>query len=506
MFAERRFGTRYAPQAIAALALLARAVPGPRTIDDAYITFRYARNLLAGHGLVYNPGEAVLGTTTPLYAVLMAGLGRLAGGPAAPFPTLALAANAVAAACACWLLCRLGRQLEAPGAGLAAALLWAVAPMSVTFDIGGMETGLTVALILAAWALGLEGRWRLAALTAALALLARPDSLLAVAPLALERLRQVWRSNPSPWREALNEAVIGLAPLGLWAALAGAYYGNPLPHSIFAKVAAYRLPPEAGLVRLLQHYSTPFLGHLTFGIPWIGVGLVLYPILFLLGALATLRRRPDAWPVFLYPWLYLATFAAANPLIFRWYLAPPLPAYFLGIFLGFRRVSQDLRRPWLLGAGVAVALALTLRGWTLHPDHGPDRPAPEMAYIRLELLYQEVAEWLRPRLEADDLLAAGDVGALGYYTGARILDTVGLVSPQALRYYPAPEEAYVINYAIPADLVLDLQPDYLVVLEAYVRNTLLQDPRFAAAYQEIDRRGTDIYGSRGLLVFRRKAP
>ncbi len=29
--------------------------------DDAYITFRYADNLLAGESLVFNPGERVLG-------------------------------------------------------------------------------------------------------------------------------------------------------------------------------------------------------------------------------------------------------------------------------------------------------------------------------------------------------------------------------------------------------------------------------------------------------------
>ncbi len=37
----------------------------PNTVDDAYTTFRYARNLVNGLGFVYNPGEHVLGTTTP---------------------------------------------------------------------------------------------------------------------------------------------------------------------------------------------------------------------------------------------------------------------------------------------------------------------------------------------------------------------------------------------------------------------------------------------------------
>jgi arabinofuranosyltransferase len=53
------------------LALLARLLAGPRTIDDAYITFRYARNLAEGSGFVYNPGQLALGITTSLYTLLM---------------------------------------------------------------------------------------------------------------------------------------------------------------------------------------------------------------------------------------------------------------------------------------------------------------------------------------------------------------------------------------------------------------------------------------------------
>jgi hypothetical protein len=45
--------------------------------DDPFITFRYAQNLRAGLGFVYNPGERVLSTTTPLYTLLLAGLSFL---------------------------------------------------------------------------------------------------------------------------------------------------------------------------------------------------------------------------------------------------------------------------------------------------------------------------------------------------------------------------------------------------------------------------------------------
>ncbi|MEW6744895.1 MAG: hypothetical protein AB1486_19240 [Planctomycetota bacterium] len=38
--------------------------------DDAFITFQYSKQLARGSGFVFNPGERVLGTTTPLFALL----------------------------------------------------------------------------------------------------------------------------------------------------------------------------------------------------------------------------------------------------------------------------------------------------------------------------------------------------------------------------------------------------------------------------------------------------
>lgn len=46
-------------------------------IDDAPITYRYADNIVQGNGFVYNPGERVLGTSTPLYTLILASLGFL---------------------------------------------------------------------------------------------------------------------------------------------------------------------------------------------------------------------------------------------------------------------------------------------------------------------------------------------------------------------------------------------------------------------------------------------
>ncbi|MBN2555342.1 MAG: hypothetical protein JXA97_05330 [Anaerolineales bacterium] len=494
---------------IATVALAARLIPGPRIIDDAYITFRYARNLLGGYGFVYNPGEWVLGTTTPLYALLLSGFGFFFGGIQAPFPEIAWFLNACCDAIACALLFLLGNRVQRPGAGLSAALLWAIAPMSVTFAIGGMETSLFILLMLASFYFYSLDQTSLLAVSSALSILTRPDALLFVLPVYFERIRRALptrRSSRSPLRIKRKEIFLLGLPLAAWGVIAWDLYGSPVPHSIAAKVAAYQLPAEAALVRLLQHYATPFLAHITFGNGWIAVGLILFPTLFFIAVRRALRADFALWPIFFFPIGYFLAYAVANPLIFRWYLAPPLPILFLGIFLGVAEIGRDLRFRPLLPIFFAAALSLTLNGWKLHPDHGPDRPAPDMAYIKLELLYQEAASVLIPLLEPGDLLAAGDIGALGYDTDAVMLDTLGLISPQSVGYYPLPDSDYVINVAMPSDLLLEEQPMFLVALEVYGRRTFLQDESFLNMYDCIQNLPSDIYGSDGMLIFERSHP
>jgi hypothetical protein len=504
--------------ALCLLALAVRALAGPRTIDDAYITFRYARNLAQGLGFVYNPGQQVLGTTTPLYTLTMA-LAYLTG--LLDLPLVALTINALADAATVALLYALGRHFS--GSRLLAAALglaWALSPMSVTFAVGGMETSVVIFFLVASFAAYTAGHSRLSAAAMALAVLTRPDALIAALLLFADMaLRPLLTQRHAPWPERLRrlpwtEAAIFLGLLAPWLLFATAYFGSPLPQSIQAKVRAYHLDQFSALIRFLQHYATPFFEHEVLGRFWPAVGLPLYLALYLVGGLRLLRRSGRALPMFLYPLLYAAVFAAANPLIFRWYLAPPLPFYFLGILVGLHGLLLGLARRLggerlTAGAGLLVillVLPLSLNAYTLHPDHGPDRPAPEMAWFKLELLYQQAAELVRPHLQPGDTIAAGDIGAVGWYSGAPILDTVGLISPEAASYYPLDPSALVITYAIAPDLIRDRQPEYLITLEVYVRKTLLPAAWFQEEYEILTKIETDIYGSDGMLVFHLTQP
>ena len=500
---------------LAGLALILRIVAGARTIDDAYITFRYARNLAEGLGFVYNPGQRVLGTTTPLYTALMSGswlLGQRA------LPSVALVLNSLAdggtVALLYWLGQRLsGSRVVAVGVGLA----WAVSPMSVTFAGGGMETSLVILFLVASFATYVAGRSRFSAGLMALAVMTRPDALIAAGLLFADMvLRPLLARDGSslsdrirrlPWAEAAIFGVI-LAP---WVLFATAYFGSPLPQSVQAKVRAYHLEPFQALIRLVQHVSTPFFEHEVLGQYWPAVGFPLYAVLYVAGGLGQVRRQGRSLPHVLYPLAYVAVFSAANPLIFRWYLAPLLPCYLMGIIVGLHGILSNLAQKldrerlgeWATGVVVALLLLSSLNAYTLAPDHGLDRPAPEMAWYKLELLYRQAAELVKARLEPGDVVAAGDIGAVGWFTGAPVLDTLGLISPEAVPYYPLDPSALVISYAMSPDLIRDLQPEYIITLEVYVRNTLLPAGWFAEHYRLLRKLEADVYGSDGMLVFER---
>ena len=78
-----------------ALALVAIARDSwPWIADDAFISLRYAENLLAGHGLCWNPGERVEGYSNLSWVLSSAVLMALGVDPITAVRALALASSA----------------------------------------------------------------------------------------------------------------------------------------------------------------------------------------------------------------------------------------------------------------------------------------------------------------------------------------------------------------------------------------------------------------------------
>ena len=448
--------------------LLFQALPGPRPLDDASITYRYARNLSYGNGLVYNPGEYIQGSTTPLYTLLLALLGSLLGAAAIPVGSfvLALAADVINT----WLLFRIARRLLRHDlAALALALVFLLQPLRLNVAGGGMETSLLITCLLAmldAYLAG--GRLYLTALFAALAVLIRLDAALAVIPVLAHAL---WKYR----LRAIPPILLGLLLLVPWFTWAAWYFGSPIPHSILAKMAAYHdSSPAAALIFLFTFLGTGTVGpyhNLWLVLP----GLIGAVFLLILGLIWSIREGHELLLVSAYPLLYALVMASQHaPMFFTWYYLPLMPGLLLLFFAGLLKLSRSLgaKQQRLIITLASAALLLTpalLMHWL-----------PGWADTReIEGLYHQASVQAKPLLRPGDWVLAPDIGTIGWdLDQARILDPIGLVSPISLSYLPQRQPDELVSL----QLVRDLQPAVIIARDDFIKN-LLADPQFRADYR-----------------------
>src|SRR5262245_48284666 len=151
------------------------------TYDDVYIIFRYARNFAGGLGMVYNPGDPYLGTSSVGYTLLLALMHIIA--PGLDFPVLGSIVSAAGLFATGALLWLLGVQTLTPLAGALAAFITIANPVLV--EIWGGEMYLLLPLVLASILSYSRGMGTLTGVLLGCAVLTRQDSLVLVGAIAL---------------------------------------------------------------------------------------------------------------------------------------------------------------------------------------------------------------------------------------------------------------------------------------------------------------------------------
>ena len=214
--------------------------------DDAFISFRYTRNLLEGHGLVFNPGERVEGYTNFLWILELAAIWGLFGiRPEHAAPWLSVAYTVATIAAILWWVARLpSLQYRGLTSWMTLGLLCSSATFSAWTSGGGLETRqftfFIVATVVCLSLYSNNARGLLAAsFCLAAAELTRPEGLLlgvcCFAWFALQRLLAEKRVNTTLLRQILYL----VAPFALLVAahflFRYAYYGEWLPNTYYAK-------------------------------------------------------------------------------------------------------------------------------------------------------------------------------------------------------------------------------------------------------------------------------
>jgi hypothetical protein len=328
-------------------------------------------------------------------------------------------------------------------------LVWAAA--------SGMETLLFLALgvtLLALYAGENRSALWLGFLSGMLVLV-RPEGvillLLLVAGLATQRA----------WRELLLFLATLLVPLLPYFALNYALDGRIWPNTLYAKQAEYVLQQARSLpVRFLQ------LFHFSLGGPesgWRGISgarYLLVPGLLYAGwrALQTdLSRRhlkhtlPLLWAgghVLAYAWRLPVTYQHGR------YLWAALPVWILfGLsgwldLLDWIRIRRG-RQGRMLGAVAGLTFYLIL---VLFLALGTGAYATDVAFVEGEMV--TAARWLQENTEPDAVVAAHDIGAIGYFAQRPLLDLAGLISPEVV--------PLLANEPLLAQYVLESGAEYLV--------------------------------------------
>lgn len=422
--------------------------------DDTFIHLQYARHLAQGEGIVFNRGEREYGCTSPLWVALIAdGIGFGLDGL-----TVARVLGMVATLASVALFLQLMRRtLQSPALRAFATIAWAGQAWMLRWSTSGMETPLAVAFTLAGFVAFTEGRqWgsrpvRTGALWG-LACLARPELVLLVALWCVALI--VDAKN----REGIRRMVFGIAPpaaiYGSWLAFAKLYFGTFWPLTLSAKtVGAENL--SAKIEALWRQVR--IMGSTD------GVLLIVLALGLLFAGRRVLPRKPTG--VALVPWLWIVMLPAL-------YVArgvQPISRYLLILmpvvaWLAWRAAeiwwkgsdeAKPGRRVVVLGAIVAcLALAQNLAVY-----RSVVMPQVVTFTRGLEQSLIPWGRWFSRHSPVDATIATPDIGAIGYFSGRRVLDLSGLVTPPMIPILQEEEmEDAVANFRFASFA----RPEYLI--------------------------------------------
>lgn len=415
--------------------------------EDYYITLRSSRNLVEGHGLVFQPGERVHTFTSPLGVLVPAACTWLVG-PGHEIAALWLFrvfnAGALAAA-AVWAW----RCFDTLGIGwLGRTVFYGLAFFDsklVDFSINGMETAMLVAFAIWLWSelerVPAPRPWAVAIGCGGL-MWTRPDAFILGAALIIPHLifrRRADGDRALPWKPVLAGILLGGLLYVPWFGWAWWYYGSPIPHTVIAKgqvtpsidFAAILRIPWRSLIgdSLLRDIFLPTYWHYGGWPVWLPGGAYVLSLLawgaWVLPGLPAATRRVSLS-------LLIGAFYFCSIILFPWY-SPPWTVTGALALAGLAdwgagragslggRVRLVLVRATAVVAVAAQIFVLGLSAWEMRHQQKI-----------IEGGRREIGLWLRENANPGDTVFMECLGYIGYFSGLKTYDYPGLSSPEVV--------------------------------------------------------------------------
>jgi hypothetical protein len=454
-------------------------------LDDAWIHQTYARNLARSGQLAYVPGVPSAGSTAPLWTLLLS-LGYLLGlniqGWTYGLGILLLGLTG-------WTVTRLAERLFPQTrqvgiwAGLFCVFEWHVAWAAVS----GMETMLFVWLslflvehYLAGGRLLTSGqRWprdfRVGVL-GGLLILTRPEGIGLVGLIGLDMAFFRWRRGESAQIKNLVISWLGVAAgvsifLGPYLAFHWQTTGLLFPNTLYAKQAEYLSLQTYPLWWRLFGNIGPLEESVqgVFRVIFIGAQFLLLPGLVFAGWLTIKERRTELLLIWAWWASYLLLYGFRLPVTYqhgRYQIPTIVWLVLLGVWGTSRLISRSgesgvFRR--VFGRSLGLSLVILVPAFT---GVGAWAYGRDVRFIESEMV--ATAKWLGEQSGPDTLIAAHDIGAIGYFAERPLIDLAGLVTPEVI--------PFIRDEAVLFDFIIARRADYLVTFPSWYPE-MTQDKR-----------------------------
>ena len=422
-------------------------------LDDSYIIFRYAQNLISGHGWVFNVGERYNASTSVLNTILISLISIVTGDPRTSAHLLGGVALAIAGISFFYIFYQ---QLGKPFSAIGSILLVYFLAGSKTW---GLETNLLIALLLLFVLLESYkmNTWYLLGFL----ILTRPDAgIVALAKIVMT----LYQERRIPFRGLFQTGIVMLP----WFLFSILYFHQVLPATLQQKIWQGNSGLWGGNGAYLQNFKV-IVQQMSF--TW-GLSGIAISIIAATGSILLLFKRS--------PLLYFLFFVCVQQLVYfylnvpgyHWYFAPFAAAVVvMAIYTIFKglRVAVGTRLDFLKGsiqwAAIFLVLVTSVAICATRKPHILDIRNEAYKALSYDIM----------RNTQDGTIAMLEVGTVAYYTQRPMLDFTGLTNP---------ETEFITGRN--NDRFFERLPEIVVFpssVEGRWEAHIYQDPRFSRLYE-----------------------
>lgn len=400
-------------------------------LDDTYIFYKYAKNIAEGNGYVFNLGEKVNATTSPLYTLILAIIYLLLN----PFINIdfTVIGNSISIISIIWIFYSIKKLFNNDIQFYLFAMIFLSMPI-LKFGFG-METFLNLALITYSIYLYTSEKYFLSSVFVGLSVLARFDSALFAVIIFLHYL-YTKRKFPH-----LN-LILGLSLVILpWFLFSKIYFGTFLPTTISAKLSQHKLGLFGDGFIFFTNSLRVVPGK------YFTVLLIVLVVLFSLIYLFKIKKLNSFSTGIALIIIWLAALLITYGFIinappYQWYYIPftiavsILLASVLSIMVKNFRVINILLFLFFL-----IASILPIKNYI-------------EGYNPKYYNFIKAVEWLNQNTKESDLLAVDDIGILGYnYKNGKLVDALGLINPEVTKHLNRKDYNWFLDHYTPEFIV-----------------------------------------------------